>query len=408
MIRNLENLRLGMLSPTQFGFVEKTKRSQSLELSKFREVEKVFRGGVNTLDIEDVEGRYLLSGTSNGWLYIHDLDNLSGKPNYTCKAISDVPSTLRYTHKRSIETVQWYPHDTGLFLSSGMDHKLIAWDTNVLKPADTYTMDGRIYQHHMSSIATKHCLIAVGSSSSHVSLIDLKTGSSTQELRGHRNGIVSVKWSSRNEYLLASGGFDNRILLWDVRAARGYLRTLDQHGGSADANTEQMATAHNGVVNGLCFTEDGLFLISYGTDKYLRLWDTFTGNLSIVNYGKILNESKKAMRFDVSKSSSQDFIYVPSSDGKIIMFDLHTGIKIGTLIGHFNAANCCVFHPFYQELYSGANDKDVLVWTADIEQTRAVDEEKRKSDGDQQDRFTFLMRKNVDVTADAWSSDEGG
>ena len=36
-------------------------------------------------------------------------------------------------HKHSVETVSWYHLDTGMFLSSGMDHFLKVWDTNQLQ-----------------------------------------------------------------------------------------------------------------------------------------------------------------------------------------------------------------------------------------------------------------------------------
>lgn len=36
-------------------------------------------------------------------------------------------------HKFSVETVQWYPHDTGMFTSSSFDKTLKIWDTNTLQ-----------------------------------------------------------------------------------------------------------------------------------------------------------------------------------------------------------------------------------------------------------------------------------
>ena len=36
-------------------------------------------------------------------------------------------------------------------------------------------------------------------------------------------------------------------------------------------------TAHNGYVTGMTFTDDGLFLVTMGTDQRARLWDVFTG-----------------------------------------------------------------------------------------------------------------------------------
>lgn len=39
----------------------------------------------------------------------------------------------RHVHKFSVETVQWYPHDTGMFISSSFDKTMKVWDTETLK-----------------------------------------------------------------------------------------------------------------------------------------------------------------------------------------------------------------------------------------------------------------------------------
>ena len=46
-----------------------------------------------------------------------------------------------------------------------------------------------------------------------------------------------------------------------------------------------VVTAHGGHVNGLCFSSDGLFLASFGTDNQIRLWDTFSGRNMLVRRG---------------------------------------------------------------------------------------------------------------------------
>lgn len=212
-----------------------------------------------------------------------------------------------------------------------------------------------------------------------------------------------MRWSTRNEYLLASGSCDNRILLWDVRSAKGFLQSLDQHNGVTNASSEQQSTAHNGHVNGLCFTQDGLFLVSFGTDNRLRLWNTFTGQREIVNFGKIPNESRRTIRFDVSHNSIPDLVYVPS-EGNILAFDLHVGFKVKTLLGHYNSVNCCTFHPFNQELYSGANDRNLLIWTPDVDQPTISDDDLAEKSHKRTHSKTAISLRNV--TADAWSSDD--
>lgn len=43
-------------------------------------------------------------------------------------------------------------------------------------------------------------------------------------------------------------------------------------------------TAHNGRVNGLCFSADGLFLLTTGTDDRMRLWNSATGENTLVKH----------------------------------------------------------------------------------------------------------------------------
>lgn len=58
-----------------------------------------------------------------------------------------------------------------------------------------------------------------------------------------------------------------------------------------------VVTAHGGHVNGLCFSSDGLFLASFGTDNQIRLWDTFSGRNTLVREGgEGGDEGKEGMR----------------------------------------------------------------------------------------------------------------
>ena len=74
----------------------------------------------------------LLSGGYDGTIGIHDLENFTGEIKHTCKSVSTVDCTNRHAHKKSVETVHWYPLDTGMFTSSGTDNLLKVWDTNNL------------------------------------------------------------------------------------------------------------------------------------------------------------------------------------------------------------------------------------------------------------------------------------
>ena len=76
----------------------------------------------------------------------------------------------------------------------------------IFQTADEYEFGGVVYSHHMSPIARKHCLVAVATQSSKVKLVDLKSGSASHTLKGHRQPVLSVRWSTSNEHVLATGG----------------------------------------------------------------------------------------------------------------------------------------------------------------------------------------------------------
>uniref|UniRef100_A0A4W5KE97 DNA excision repair protein ERCC-8 n=1 Tax=Hucho hucho TaxID=62062 RepID=A0A4W5KE97_9TELE len=347
MLGFLTARQAGLDDPLRLRRAESTRRVLNLELNHDRDVDRIHSNGINTIDIEVIEGRYMLSGGADGVVVVYDLENNSRKSQYTCKAVGTVGRSSRYAHRFSVETVQWYPHDTGMFVSSSFDKTMKVWDTETLKPAEVFQFEGNVYCHHMSPIARKHSLIAgVCVTSSH----------------SHRGEVLSVRWSPRYEHILATASTDSRVLVWDVRRASGSLFSLDQHNGDkSKASSEAVNTAHNGRVNGLCFTVDGLYLLTMGTDDRMRLWNSANGKNTLVNYGKVSNESRKGLKITVSRSCSPEFVFVPCGSS-VAVYTLHTGELVTMLRGHYNNVDCCQFHPDYQELYSGGKDCNILAW----------------------------------------------
>lgn len=103
----------------------------------------------------------LLSGCVDGSMYMHKLTNYTGSPQYKCKAVFKIDRNHHHAHKYSVETIQWYPFDTGLFITSGMDKVMKIWDTTEMKPAEYFKFKGRIFQHDICPLPSPtSCLIA--------------------------------------------------------------------------------------------------------------------------------------------------------------------------------------------------------------------------------------------------------
>ncbi|VEL30368.1 unnamed protein product [Protopolystoma xenopodis] len=90
-------------------------------------------GPICDIALDEVEVKYLLSGGFGGELDIYNLEDvLINKEKVRYKRITTIknqknPSAI---HSSSFICVQWYPVDTGLFITTSVDKCLKIWDTN--------------------------------------------------------------------------------------------------------------------------------------------------------------------------------------------------------------------------------------------------------------------------------------
>ncbi|VFQ86819.1 unnamed protein product [Cuscuta campestris] len=327
-------------------------------------------------------------------------------------------------HKYAVSTSIWYPVDTGLFITGSYDHRINVWDTNTTQVAVNFKMPGKVYKCAMSSVATSHMLIAAATEDVQVRLCDIASGAFAHTLSGHHDGVMSAEWSASSEWVLITGGCDGAIRFWDIRRA-GCFRVLDQshcqlgrrppllarsaqnksstskspsavHTSSIKARpsqrkslignnhrqsfidrqvsrgslkqrshpgmltTQDRATAHYGVVSSLKVTNDGMYLLSAGSDSRLRLWDIGSGCNTLVNYETARLQTTKALQVAISGDSSVAFVPCMMTTKA---FDLWSGKAMMNFCGHYENVNCCWYNHQDQELYTGSNDRQILVWS---------------------------------------------
>jgi WD40 repeat protein len=71
-----------------------------------------------------------------------------------------VLSCVSHSREFAVSCIQWYPFDTGLFISGSMDGKVAVWDTNTFTCAHAFKLNGIVHAAKMSEVATTHSLIA--------------------------------------------------------------------------------------------------------------------------------------------------------------------------------------------------------------------------------------------------------
>ena len=253
-----------------------------------------------------------------------------------CKAKLNATRTSS-SHQFGVTHLSFYPFDSLAFLSSSYDHTLKVHATETLTPSASFDLGSIIYSHGISPIAD-HLLVACATQHPAVRLVDLRSGASTHSLAGHQGAVLSVTWSPLEEYILASGGSDGTVRLWDIRRSASSMGVMDledsvgiggEDGLGKSARPRERGKAHIGACNGVVWTEDGKFLLSTGHDERVRVWDVGLGANALSHFGPIIKNTLLSTLLpmlaptDVVAGKSPVMLY--PNEREILMFDLFEG-----------------------------------------------------------------------------------
>ena len=182
-------------------------------------------------------------------------------------------------------------------------------------------------------------VLASGGLDKTIKLWDVGSRREIATLKGHSDVVYSVSFSPDGQ-VLASGGLDTTIKLWDV-GSRREIATL---------------TGHSNTVLSVSFSPDGQVLASGSADETIKLWDvgsrreiaTLKGHSSYV--------------YSVSFSPDGQVLASGSSDKTIKLWDVGSRREIATLTGHSSYVYSVSFSPDGQVLASGSDDATIKLW----------------------------------------------
>ncbi|MED6217616.1 WD repeat-containing protein ATCSA-1 [Stylosanthes scabra] len=419
--KQIRDREFGNLRPHRFSNRIKSRRLSDLQLSNHKDFLSPHKGALNSLQVDLTEGRYLLSAAADASVAVFDVQRPTEYEagglisKHRCLFLVDKQHQL--AHKYAVSSAVWYPVDTGLFITGSFDHHINVWDTNTTQVVVNFKMPGKVYRTAMSPLATSHMLVAAATEDVQVRLCDVASGAFAHTLSGHRDGVMSVEWSTSNQSRtqlgrrpsvlkrstmnkestfksssagqttsaklrvaqkkLPNGNGSRQVVVGRVPAKGPIKQRL--HPGML--STQDRATAHYGAVTGLKVTDDGMYLLSSGSDSRLRLWDIESGCDTLVNFETVRLQTNKPIQLATSQDSTR--VFVPCMR-TVKAFDMWSGSTSATFRGHYECVNSCWFNEQDQELYTGGSDRQILVWSP----PRLISDEMEEGIAEDQDSWS--------------------
>ncbi|XP_054287071.1 glutamate-rich WD repeat-containing protein 1-like [Macrosteles quadrilineatus] len=127
-------------------------------------------------------------------------------------------------HSASVEDLCWSPNEPYVLASCSVDKTIRIWDTREAPTkACKLTVEAHTSDVNVISWNEKEPLIASGGDDGFLHIWDLRnfqTGSAVASLKHHSAPITTVEWQPCESSVLAAGGEDDQISLWDLAVER--------------------------------------------------------------------------------------------------------------------------------------------------------------------------------------------
>lgn len=164
---------------------------------------------------------------------------------------------------------------------------------------------------------------------------------------GHTKGVSAIRLFPKSGHLLLSCSMDCKIKLWEVYSERRCIRTF---------------IGHSKAVRDICFNNTGTQFLSAAYDRYLKLWDSETGQcISRFTNRKV----PYCVKFNPDEDKQNLFV-AGMSDKKIVQWDIRTGEVVQEYDRHLGAVNTITFVDENRRFVSTSDDKSLRVWEWDI------------------------------------------
>ncbi len=268
------------------------------------------------------DGKQIATGSSDKTIQI--LDTEKGAVLHTLKGHTDGVLSVRFSPDgRQLlsgsydNTARLWDVATGAELQALRGHSWWVWAAEFSPDGNrivTAGQDGKAIVWQRGAVGSR--LSAIGEkveAESRKPKAESRAFSEVTEFTGHNGAVYSAKFSPDGK-LVATGGYDKNVMVWNPAEVHpvDIARRLD---GKPDVKSNYLRLAgHDGPVRSVAFSPNGKLVLSGSEDNTIRVWDVAAG------------EEVKALR------------------------------------GHGSSVRSCVFSPDGEWVLSGGDDDSVRLW----------------------------------------------
>ena len=324
------------------GSKDSTVRLWDVHTGKLKHLLEEHRDDVNDV-IFSPDGEMLASGSCDGTIQLWDV------------RIGELSAILEQNTQfpMEIEAIAFSPDSTTL--ASAIAGQIWLWDTSTRQVM-------RILERHTADVTAiafspDGRTIASAGWDWTLRLWDTSTGKLRKTIGEHTSSANTVAFSPNGKTIIsASRGL---IHLWDTKG--GLLRLWYARTGE---HIEHFID-HIDYVSTVVFSPDGKLIASGGFDSRLRLWDANTGNHILT-----LRGGGPAVAFSPDGELIANQYRGSRNNVTIGLWDVHTGELRHVLSKHHSPLTCMIFSPDGKTLASGSQDSEIILWDIPTLQSR--------------------------------------